>query len=94
MRTGKTKSGFEFAIEESRLDNMELVDVLAEIDTGKIAAIPKATTMLLGKEQKEKLYAHLRTADGNVPIEAFTDELMEIMEIVGKEGKNSSPSPT
>lgn len=94
MRTGKTKSGFEFAIEESSMDNMELVDKLVEIDDGNMAAMPKAATMLLGEEQKERLYAHLRAAAGNVPIEAFINELTEIMEIMGEEGKNSSPSPT
>ena len=29
MKKGKTKSGFEFQIEDSNLDNMELLDALA-----------------------------------------------------------------
>ena len=30
MIKGKTKSGFEYAIEEKTLDNMELIDAIAE----------------------------------------------------------------
>lgn len=88
MRTGKISSGFEFAIEESALDNMELVDALAEIDEGNTLQISNACTMLLGKAQKKKLYDHLRTKEGNVPAGEFTRALLEIFEKL-KDGKNS-----
>ncbi len=89
MITGKTKSGFEFSIEDESLDNMELLDALADVDGGNVAAISKASILLLGKEQKKKLYDHIRGEKGNVPIESFTDELADIMNEVGKKGKNS-----
>jgi len=88
MRTGKTKSGFEFEIEESALDNMELIDALAEIDDGNAAAITKVSKLLFGNEQRKRIYDHIRTQDGNVPISAFTQEVLEIFSNL-KEGKNS-----
>lgn len=89
MKKGKTESGFEFQIEDSNLDNMELLDALAEIDGGNVAALPRASALLLGNEQKKSLYNHLRSEKGNVPMEAFMDEITEIMKIIGEEGKNS-----
>ncbi len=89
MITGKTQSGFNFSIEKDRLDNMELLDALAEIDAGNVAAISRASTLLLGDEQKKSLYEHLRGEKGNVPIEAFTNEIADIMKEAGKQGKNS-----
>ena len=66
---GKTSTGFEFDIEDERLDDMELVDIMAEIDENPLL-MPKLCKMLLGEEQKKRLYDHLRSDDGRVPIEA------------------------
>ena len=66
---GKTSTGFEFDIEDERLDDMELVDIMAEIDENPLL-MPKLCKMLLGEEQKKRLYDHLRSEDGRVPIEA------------------------
>ena len=79
MIEGKTKSGFEYKIEDAAMDNMELLDLLGEIDKGKTAAITDATVLLLGKEQKKRLYEHIRTEEGNVPIELFIKEFTEIL---------------
>lgn len=69
---GKTSTGFEFDIEDERLDDMELVDIMAEIDENPLL-MPKLCKMLLGEEQKKRLYDHLRSEDGRVPIEATTN---------------------
>lgn len=79
MIKGKTKSGFEYEIEDSAMDNMELLDLLSEIDRGKMSSIADATVLLLGKEQKKRLYEHIRTEEGNVPIELFVKEFTEIL---------------
>ena len=50
---GKTSTGFEFDIEDERLDDMELVDIMAEIDENPLL-MPKLCKMLLGEEQKKK----------------------------------------
>ncbi len=84
---GTTKSGFKFEIDEDALDNMEVLDYLAEADDGDSLAIPKLLNTILGKEQKKRLYNHLRTEKGNVPMKAVNDEVQEIFELC--KAKNS-----
>ena len=79
---GKTSTGFEFDIEDERLDVMELVDIMAEIDENPLL-MPKLCKMLLGEEQKKRLYDHLRSEDGRVPIEATTNAIQEIFNSPG-----------
>ena len=79
---GKTSTGFEFDIEDERLDDMELVDIMAEIDENPLL-MPKLCKMLLGEEQKKRLYDHLRSEDGRVPIEATTNSIQEIFNSPG-----------
>ena len=79
---GKTSTGFEFDIEDERLYDMELVDIMAEIDENPLL-MPKLCKMLLGEEQKKRLYDHLRSEDGRVPIEATTNAIQEIFNSPG-----------
>lgn len=79
---GKTSTGFEFDIEDERLDDMELVDIMAEIDENPLL-MSKLCKMLLGDEQKKRLYDHLRSEDGRVPIEAATNAIQEIFNSPG-----------
>lgn len=78
MIEGKLKSGFEYKIEDHVLDNMELLDAIAEVDQNSMV-ISKVLKMLLGDEQRKKLYDHLRDPkNGNVPIVAVSDAVAEI----------------
>ncbi len=61
-----------FTIPRERLDNMELLDALAEADNGNVLAVSNAVTLLLGAGQKKALYDHLRTKAGNVPVAAVS----------------------
>lgn len=79
MLKGKTKSGFEYEVADAAMNNYELVEVLAEVDTNALL-LPKLVNMLLGGEQKNRLLEHLRTEDGNVPIDAISAEIMEIFQ--------------
>lgn len=74
---GVTKSGFEFEITKERLNNFELIEVFAEVDNNPLL-LPKALNLLLGKEQKEKLYDHLRTSEDIVPADLVGQEIVEI----------------
>ena len=56
MITGKTKSGFVYAIPEKRIHNMELLDALVEVERGSDAGLSDALNLLLGKDLKKKLY--------------------------------------
>ena len=75
---GKTTTGFEYKIEVKRLNDMELLEVFAELDTNPVA-LPRALEMLFGKEGKKALYDHVRTETGEVPISTIEKELSEIL---------------
>lgn len=86
MIQGKLKSGFEYKIEDSALDNMELLDLIVEVDQNPLA-ISKVIKMLLGEEQRNKLYDHLRSEKGNVPVVAVSEAVAEIFQS-SNQGKN------
>lgn len=88
MIEGKTKSGFEFEIEEEVFDDYELLETLVEADNGDNMAIFKAIGLILSKDQKDRLKEHVRNEKGKVPASAMVAELMDIME-VSDSGKNS-----
>lgn len=79
MLTGTTSSGFAWEIEEDALDDMELLDALAEIDAGRTDAVSAACLHLVGKKQRAALYDHLRDETGRVRISAVANELGEIL---------------
>jgi len=79
MLKGKTESGFEFEVADAAMNNYELVEVLAEVDTNALL-LPKLVNMLLGEDQKKRLMDHVRTDDGTVPIDAISAEIMEIFQ--------------
>lgn len=86
MIKGKTRTGFEYHIEDTAPDNMELIDAIA--DSGDDPTqISKIIKLLLGKEQRDKLYEHLRTEDGRVPLEATMSEIQDMFN--GENEKNS-----
>ena len=90
----KTKSGFECELQDNVLNNMELVDAIAELDErGSLFALSKLCILLLGEAQRRRLYDHLRTEDGRVPNSDVEREVVEILRGCGKAGKNSVPSP-
>lgn len=86
MIKGRTNGGFDYEISETRLDNMELVDALAEAQENPLK-IGTVVTLLLGSEQKKKLYDHLRLEDGTVPSGRVSEEIVEIFNSC-KAGKN------
>jgi len=88
MLTGTTSSGFNWQIEEDALDDMELLDALSEIDSGKLDSVSAACLHLLGKEQRAALYDHRRDERGRVRISDVSNELGEIL-LALKEGPKS-----
>lgn len=88
MKSGITPSGFEYEIDETTLDNMELVDALAELDSGSPFAISTVSKLLLGTQQRERIYAKIKAEhSGRVPTRIFTDIITEIFMCLGKDGK-------
>lgn len=79
MIKGKTATGFNYAIDEHKLDDMELFDLISESEDNPMLS-SKILLKILGKDQRQKLYDHCRTAEGNVPVEKTLNELAEIFE--------------
>lgn len=85
----KTTSGFECDINKDRLKNMELVDALADMQDDDVLAVSRVVKLLFTKEEKRRLYDHVRTPEGTVPPDAIGAELNEIFSLLGDEGKKS-----
>lgn len=88
MEKGKLENGFEYEVDEKLLDDMELLDALAEAEENplKISVVSKK---VLGTEQRKRLYDHIRREDGTVPVEEASQAIVDILESMGEEGKNS-----
>lgn len=82
----KTASGFEFEIEDGVLDNMELLDAIAELEENPLK-LTKVVKLLLGEETKERLYDHVRNDKGRVPAEALSTEVADIFKLLNDKVK-------
>ena len=89
---GKTQSGFKFEIKDEAMNDMELVEAIADTQSDDeltvMSGLSLIVTKLLGKEKKKALYDHIRTKDGRVPLDALNKEVVDIFS-TKKEGKNS-----
>ena len=75
------QNGFKCSIDDQRLDDMELLEDLVEVDEGNVMKLPAVIVKILGVEQKKKLYNKLRDKKtGTVTSVAVADALQEIME--------------
>lgn len=92
MRSGTTSSGFKFEIDEQDLNDMEFIELMADAEENPLK-YPKMVERMLGKEQKKKLYDHVRTKEGRVPPDAIDKEVEEIFILAGEDAKNSESSP-
>lgn len=88
MIKGVTKSGFSYELQENVMDNMELVDLLADDTTDITFRISKIIKLIFTPEQRKRLYAMHRTEDGRVPVKKIYEEISEIFSSFGA-GKNS-----
>ena len=87
MYKGRTGSGFEFEVKETAADDMRLIEALAEIEENPLV-FAKVCTLLLGKDQKDRLYQFLEREDGTVPVKAVGETVSEILNLLGNTGKN------
>ena len=79
MITGKTKRGFEYAIDEADINNMEFLDALSGANDGDPLQASKVLRLLLGDKQRKALYDSLRDEKGRVPIDAVMEEVKDIL---------------
>ena len=85
MKAGKLENGFEYEIDENTFDDMRFLDALAEATDGDPLAASRMCNMLLGKEQKKKLYSTLAQEDGRVPVEETLNCIVKIMQDISVE---------
>lgn len=88
MKLIKLENGLELEVNEANLNNMELVDALAEMEENEAIATSKAVKLAIGAENRKKLYNHLRDENGNVPIEQVMKNFEEILNKLGDNAKN------
>lgn len=92
--TGTTRSGFRFTLAQDAAKDMELVDDLAALDAGTDPfAMSRVCLRLLGKDQRKRLYDHIRGENGRVAPQTLFQELTDVFTGMGEAGKNSEPSP-
>lgn len=93
MIQGTTESGFAFSVKEELKDDMELLDMLAELDEENGLALSRVCLKLLGKVQRQAMYDHLRDDDGIVTVTRVGEEIRDIFAAMGNAGKNSELLP-
>lgn len=82
---GTTRTGFSFSVDSACLEDAEFLELFADVQSGKDGL--KAFELIrksLGDDQKAKLYDHVRTEDGRVPVAKLTDEIADIFETLGQ----------
>ena len=84
----KLSNGLELVIDEAVCDDIYFVETLAAVQEDALNYV-KVFDMLLGKDQKLKLYKSLEDEHGRVPIATLNAAFEEIMTKAGEEVKNS-----
>lgn len=77
MIRGTTKSGFDFVIEDTALNDWELIELIDELEE-KPNYMVRIAKKLLGKELYQKLKLHC-SKNGKVLLDVMTNEITEIM---------------
>ena len=88
MKKGKTNNGFKYEIDEKVLDDMELIDAMAASQGDDPTQISTVVVKIFGADQRKRLYDHVRTEDGRVPVTEVANIITEIIESLGDDGKN------
>ena len=78
MINGKTKTGFQFNIEEDVLNDYELLEMFADVDENPLL-VPKLVKSILGEEQKNKLIEHVKDENGKASVDRVATELENIL---------------
>ena len=80
---GTTKSGFKFEVNEEAVKSMEFIDLVSDMDE-KPTMIGKVIKFMLGEDQKEKLYKHVRGDKKYTPAKDVNKEVEEIFDIINE----------
>lgn len=84
----RTESGLSLDIEKEKLNDWRFVKALNQIKRDDVSALPDFLDSFLDEEQQARLFEHVKTEDGRVPIDAVVKEIGEILKAMGDEAKN------
>lgn len=79
MIKGKTRTGFKYELDEARLDDYEIVEMLADFDNDP-SVMSKLLSMLMGDDQVKALKEHLRGENGVVSFSGMMNEVIDIFQ--------------
>ena len=89
MKEVTLSDGFALQVDEAALDNMELLDAMSDLtEEENPLALSRVVRLLLGSEEKKRLYAHVRE-NGRVSTEKVSAAAMQILTSLGQQAKNS-----
>ena len=88
MIDGVTKTGFHFSVDENSMNDMELVDIMADESVPEAFRVSHILRKMLPSDQRSALYDHVRV-NGRVPVESVLKEVDDIFSAMGNPGKNS-----
>lgn len=92
MVSGKTKTGFEYTVNEAIRTDWRFVKALADADSSdasrQLAGAVRMVTLLLGEKGEAELEKHVAQEDGIVPTESIINEVRDILNGIGEEIKN------
>lgn len=84
MIKGKTKSGFEFEVDEETVNDMRVIDAMVEVENKNLGGVSKLISLILSPEQKAAFYKHIALENGRVPLDRATEEIFEILQYDGE----------
>lgn len=87
---GKTHTGFNFEIAPDALEDVETLEMLAKVQNGDGLKLFNVLERLLGLEQKDKLYEHIRNETGKVMINDLAAELEDIMSSLSEDADSKN----
>lgn len=79
MKHIKTATGFECDIDENVMNDMEVVDALADLQNNENPLAYSTFTRKLLGENRKALYDHVRNKKGRVPLDAIGNEIASII---------------
>ena len=83
----KTSTGFEADIDESVIDDFELLCIVCEMDKNPIA-LKSVLDKLLPAEERARLMEYDRNEDGRVPTSVITREIIDLFNGLNKAKKS------
>lgn len=93
MNTIKTKSGFEFQVEEDAMDDLEVFEAIKKASDPNLSAMDKtaayfeAFRMTVGEEQDIALREHLKAQNGKVRTSEYRKEVDDFFSNLNKPKK-------